>query len=232
MPNVIEGCGDPRTAEPALLEYSSATFNDLRGPGEAFRSLKELKGDDAIPTCIREVFDHHNMSEKFGVTLLHRHFDIDESERLVAVNDTSTPWGCEAYNNHALGKVLPQAFIFASPDKIVPFEYTFFTRNLLDNVTLFESATKAFLTELGLCLFSLQLDKVLGLRVHPGSQKKLKLEFTVNRANINIDMDKEASFSHNPIQHKPLILSDRTQIIFRPHGILVARRRNLALTIA
>jgi len=192
MPNVMEGCGDPHTVEPALLEYSSATFNDLKGPGEALQSLKELKGDDAIPTCIREVFDRHDMSEKFGISLLHRHFDIDESERLVAVNDTSTPWGHEAYSNHKLGKVLPQAFIFTSPDKIVPFEYTFFTPNLLDNVTLFESATKAFLTELGLCLFSLQLEKVLGLRVHPGIQKKLKLEFTVNRANINVDIDKES----------------------------------------
>jgi hypothetical protein len=130
---------------------------------------------------------------RFGVTLLHRHFDMDESERLVTVHNTSTPWGCQDYSDHPLGKVLPQAFIFTSPDKIVPFEYTFFTSNISNNIILFETATKAFLAELGACLFSLQLEKVLGLRVHPGPQEKRKVEFTVNRANINIEMTGEVS---------------------------------------
>ncbi|KAF8528708.1 hypothetical protein JB92DRAFT_3139634 [Gautieria morchelliformis] len=173
-----------------LSEYSSQVFNDLGAPEDAYASLLQLKGEAALHTSIRDVFERHNMADKFGVTLLHRHFRMEEWEKLVAVHDTSTPWGPEAYDAHHLGEVLPQAFVFTASDAIVPFEYGFFTTATVINAPRFEAATKEFLVELGSLLFSLGLAQYLGLRVHPGLELKAHmLEFTVNRANISVDVN-------------------------------------------
>lgn len=121
---------------------------------------------------------------------------MEDWEKLVAVQDTSTPWGPEAYDTHPLGQVLPQAFVFTAPDAIVPFEYVFFSTETLSNAPRFEAATKEFLVELGSLLFSLGLAQYLGLRVHPGLELKAqKLEFTVNRANINLNVNQMVRYT-------------------------------------
>jgi len=173
-------------------------FNNLKEPKHVYTCLCQSKGEEAIYTSIQDVFNRHNMWNKFGVTLLHRHFKMEPSERLVAVRDTSTPWGPDAYNTHPLGEVLPQAFIFTAPDTILPYEYTFFTTESLGKAVRFKDATRAFLVEIGSLLFSTGLATFLGLRVHPGDElKQSKLEFTVERANININVD-EASVNSIP----------------------------------
>src|ERR1700722_10973256 len=43
-------------------------------------------------TSFRELFLDYNMDRTFGLILLHRHFDLNENERLVEYNGTSVPW--------------------------------------------------------------------------------------------------------------------------------------------
>jgi hypothetical protein len=120
------------------------------------------------------------------------------SERLVAVDKTSVPWGPSDYDRRredgSLGKVIPQAFAFLEPGQIAPFEYTFFTDEAMSKEVInIATATKAFLEELGTLLFSLKLEKVLGLRT-ASELKGNFIEFTVGRANIFIEVEKPVGF--------------------------------------
>ena len=136
---------------------------------------------------------------RFGLTLLHRHFDLAPSEKLVAVEKTSVPWGPGDYDpdvkDEALGKVIPQSFIFSAPDRLVPFEYGFFTHDVLNKgVINIAAASKAFVEELGTLLFSLKLEKVLGLRTASEHPEGNPIEFTVGRANIFVEVDQPVGF--------------------------------------
>jgi hypothetical protein len=163
----------------------------LAGPDAANTTLDSQNGTKVIESSIRELFIRHGMCNQFGVTLLHRHFDLDQSERLVEVGKTSTPWGPSAYENTYLGKVIPQAFIFSAPGQLVPFEYTFFTHEAMNSGTIIDisSATKAFVDDLETLLLLFQLEKVLGLRTRPETSAKYEVEFTVDRANIFIELE-------------------------------------------
>ena len=132
---------------------------------------------------------------RFGLTLLHRHFNIEPSERLVTVGNTSIPWGPEDYGveNRPLGKVIPYTFIFEEPGRLAPFEYNFVVHERVNSVINISAATKAFVRELGALLFSLKLEKVLGLRTVTEVEGN-RAEFTVGRANIFIQVEKMVGF--------------------------------------
>lgn len=80
------------------------------GPDEAFNVVKSLNGENVIDTTIWDLFVRHDMWDKyavliytegllsfmicgnrFGITLLHRHFNMAPSEKLVSVDNTSVP---------------------------------------------------------------------------------------------------------------------------------------------
>ena len=132
---------------------------------------------------------------RFGLILLHRHFNMEPSERLVAVGNTSIPWGPEDYDakNRRLGKIIPYTFIFEEPGRVAPFEYNFVPHEKIKSVINISAATNAFVQELGALLFSLKLEKVLGLRTvtEVGGNRG---EITVGRANIFIQVETLVGF--------------------------------------
>jgi len=192
MPELLPSESSPVGAESLLSAYNHRIFDALIDPDDAYKQVTSLNGEELIRSSIRDVFVRHAMCDKFGVTLLHRHFDMDADEKLVAVGNTSTPWSSDAIENGTLGKVIPQAFIFSAPDQIAPSEYTFFTNDALTTAISIGSAPKAFVEELGSLLFALKLEKVLGLRTVSGRKASHDVEFTVGRANIFVELDKPA----------------------------------------
>ncbi|KAM6494590.1 hypothetical protein JOM56_009213 [Amanita muscaria] len=114
------------------------------------------------------------------------------AKKLVSVDNTSIPWGPGDYEREdgTLGKIVPQAFFFLAPGRIAPFEYTFVSHEQISNAVHIAAATKAFVEELGTLLFSLQLEKVLGLQAVSPELQGNHIEFTVGRANIFIKVEK------------------------------------------
>jgi hypothetical protein len=53
-------------------------FEDMRPMGPT---------DEPLLADLREVLIRHDALDRFGITLLHRHFDVSEGERLVEVAD-------------------------------------------------------------------------------------------------------------------------------------------------
>ncbi|PPQ91854.1 hypothetical protein CVT25_000790 [Psilocybe cyanescens] len=82
---------NPDSAETLLTGYNHELFDALEGPDEAFNVVKSLNGENVIDTTIWDLFVRHDMWDKFGITLLHRHFNMAPSEKLVSVDNTSVP---------------------------------------------------------------------------------------------------------------------------------------------
>lgn len=75
-----------------LEAYDSNTYQSLPVISDAVARLDTINGENLVATSIRQVFLDRKMDRKYGFILLHHHFDLDESERLVEYGGTSVPW--------------------------------------------------------------------------------------------------------------------------------------------
>jgi hypothetical protein len=67
-------------------------FNKLPLSGESEAKFTAINGDNLVSTIFPNLLTAHKMDRTFGVTLLHRHFELDPDERLVEYRGTSIPW--------------------------------------------------------------------------------------------------------------------------------------------
>ncbi|KIM41075.1 hypothetical protein M413DRAFT_28156 [Hebeloma cylindrosporum] len=144
----------------AVAPYRHEAFNGLYLVKEAGNDLQAKGGGVMIHDEFGPLFLKHGIEEKFGLGLLHRHFDMEPSERLVELNNISTPW--DETDAQSIGGAL----LSHSWDALL-------------------STFGEFLAELYAKLRALGLDKTLGLRAHPGPDFDGLVEVTVGRANIN-----------------------------------------------
>lgn len=170
-----------------LAEYRHDAFNDLPSVTDAGNALQAKGGHDIIHETLGPLFVKHGIEEKFGLGLLHRHFEMAPSERLVEYNSTSTPWDAADAQNIG-GMLLSQSWLFGD-NQLVPYEFCYSHGNAARAQRLSQDATLAsmgrFLEELHAMLLAFGLDKTLGLRRHPGLQFEGLVEVTAGRANIN-----------------------------------------------
>jgi hypothetical protein len=153
------------------------SYNNLPSICDASSSFRRV-GGRKILYDLQDVFVKHNMCEKYGVILLHRHFKLDENEIIIEiVGDNniyiSTPWKNE------MGKVTPKHDPFTeynvdlkkanhfrphswkinNDDELEGYEY-FFDENP-DDILL----DKKFTDEFKETIQKLCLTNVLGLRL-------------------------------------------------------------------
>lgn len=77
-----------------VTPYSSDTFNTLPSLRDARELFKDRHGEDAVEHLL-DLIEQQGMEQKFGVTLLHRHFDLQKNEALVDTNGTSSSWSID-----------------------------------------------------------------------------------------------------------------------------------------
>ncbi|TKA65910.1 hypothetical protein B0A55_10495 [Friedmanniomyces simplex] len=144
---------------------------------EARDTTTKMKGP------IRDVFLKHGMHDRYGVSLLHKHFDLAPNERLVEYHDVSTPWTLSNTDDHEIptlgGYVVPQNYKLED-GKLAPFEFAMQYER--PNGT---DAGPEFLRDLSRVLEEHNLTNVLGLRKRP-PPSDLTLEVTQGRANIMV----------------------------------------------
>jgi hypothetical protein len=63
-----------------------------------------LDGESILSGPIRQLFLDHDIHERLGVVLLHKHLDIGPIERLVEYGYTSSPWEVGDATSHAIAK--------------------------------------------------------------------------------------------------------------------------------
>ncbi|KAK4499425.1 hypothetical protein PRZ48_009939 [Zasmidium cellare] len=160
-------------------------FNTLPTLGDAHNMFKDRNAETYLYGPIRDVFLKHNMEDRYGISLLHRHFSMGPNERLVEYGAVSTPWTLDETDDHEIeamgGYVVPQNYRLDSDDDLLPFEYEMqYERPSGGN-----GIPPEFLYDLKQTLKKYNLSNVFGLRKR-GPPTDLTLEVTNGRANIMI----------------------------------------------
>lgn len=185
----------------AILTYKPESYSTLPTLKTAYQTYTKKSAREILDGEILDLFDQHpNARQSFGLQLLHRHFPMASSERLVEVGRTSTPWdvgNVKPDGSVMQGLVLPKTFRLGTESDGPMFEpYEF--RYILDGETAPADPNhpdnRAFFQELVGILKKHSLENVLGinaltpeikpLRGFVGEPKWLR-EKTIGRANIN-----------------------------------------------
>jgi hypothetical protein len=107
-----------------LQPYSSTVFNTLHSLHDADAEFKERNAATIMNSVLAGIFTKHNVNSHVGVQLLHRHFRLDNDERLVDAGGASVPWsneGSEALDS----RILPVSWAFEG-FAYHPYEFKFF----------------------------------------------------------------------------------------------------------
>jgi hypothetical protein len=142
-----------------------------------------LNAITAVVNPIRDLFLKHKVHKHLGIALLHKHFPIRPTERLVDCRSISAPWDIGDDTNAVTRKyesfILPRSFRVVK-EKFVPYEFDFSDADSPHQVD------QAFLSELSSLLYQHRLDQVLGLRVLDKHDSELTVEITEGNMNIMI----------------------------------------------
>jgi len=72
----------------------------------------------------RDIFQHFEVTDTVGLALLHKHFSIEEGERVVEFGHVSTPWPVPPDGRMAGGYLVPRSWRFWD-DMLEPYEFGF-----------------------------------------------------------------------------------------------------------
>ncbi|GAO19842.1 uncharacterized protein UV8b_04509 [Ustilaginoidea virens] len=162
----------------AIASYSHDHFHSLPSVKEAHERFVNIKGQGHVE-WFKKFFVASNMDRRFGLAMIHRHFDLEHHEKLVEYKGTSIPW-----SGGFSGMKEPQPAMWSFDDKGVlrPIEFYYseahdgnFAEKDLELIAKFK-------TELALR----GLDNVFGLVRYPGDKFDGSCEFSQGRANINL----------------------------------------------
>jgi hypothetical protein len=160
--------------------YNSQAYNSLPSLFQA-ASMMDVKTREHLVKDIRQLFLDKNVYNKYGISLLHKHFEIAENQRLVDLHHTSTAWTVGDTDEDIVrkygGYVVPRTFR-SMDGELVPYEFGYSDSE--------KSYDLSFHKELGRLLVKLGLDSIFGLRYlgDDDLNSNLTLEITEDRANI------------------------------------------------
>ncbi|KAI5806287.1 hypothetical protein EDC01DRAFT_639419 [Geopyxis carbonaria] len=169
-------------------EYSSALFNSLPYLAEAHvelenKSLKETKSE------IRSVFHRHNVQSLYGLTMLHKHFDISKEEKVVEFKGLATPWEIADSMEVFGGRIVPRSWGFFEDGQLHPTEFLFEPPGQ-DSLKR-PPFSKAFVKDLYELLSNYGAERILGLTAFDSVDKFLtvrEVEMTVGRVSITLQV--------------------------------------------
>ena len=182
-----------------VAPYSSDTFNTLPSLGHARELFKDRQGEDAVQHLL-DLIEQQGMKQKFGVILLHRHFDLQKNEALVDTNGTSTSWRIDEtpdatsfkkYN----GEIIPHSWMIQDDGQLAPYEFAFSPTLSRDGDTSdFDMTDIQFLDEFSHLVQVLGMKDVFGLCSMRGRTQKT-MEVTERGANVTFPVEDDYDFS-------------------------------------
>ncbi|KAL2694906.1 hypothetical protein Neosp_001495 [[Neocosmospora] mangrovei] len=171
----------------AISPYSSEAFQLLPGLEDSNHAFQSSGGQPLLQSHFRDLFVRYNVTDQFGVALVHRHFNLGDDEILVDVNGTSTPWQKPSPDDKTGSlrrydrSIRPQSWTVDRDGHLMPYE--FFLDEDSSGADEMQSVDPAFLAEFLALLTNLKLTGVLGLRLIRGSESR-RIEVTERNANI------------------------------------------------
>ena len=169
-----------------LQPYSTYKYNTIPDLHTAQESFTAKSGMELINEFFKPMVEKYHLEGKLGVGLLHRHFNLEGSEKLVEFNNISLPWKNQDGDNYSVGKILPNAWA-VNGDKLLPYEF-YYSPLGRDSHFDFE-ATSDFLSEFMQTISKSGLEQTICLRLFPHVGFTGALELTEGRANINLSPD-------------------------------------------
>lgn len=158
----------------------SEHFQALPTLERARARFKEINGEELVKDVFRQLFLKHGMDRKFGLVILHRHFDLGVGEKLVEYNGTSSPWPTAPTNG--VEEPRPSVWSKALDGQFRPTEF----RYSCDDRAGMSEEELSFMEEFDKLLQDIRASDVFGLCDYPGDGFRGSCEITVGRANINL----------------------------------------------
>jgi hypothetical protein len=176
-----------------LDKYDSNAFAALPALPSAASRFKALGAEALVASEFRSLFLEHEMDRTYGLILLHRHFDLKSSERLVEYRGTSVPWQHDELD----GKVVPSTWLICQDGAIRPYEFAYAPQlEVADSDPNPKSPGKVrFLQSFQHLLQKHNAAGLFGLCRYPGDDFEGRIEITRGRANINL-LPKDVSTKH------------------------------------
>ena len=170
--------------------YEAATFNTLPSLKEAEDTYTKNHLEDHVFSGLREIFLRHHVHDRLKLLLMHRHFDLHESELLVHVGNIALPWKQGETKPELLERVVPTQWQFLqNQNGITPTEFEFCENGGADSVDL--TALEPFLTDFESYLRTHGLTRFFGLGRHDADDlaQPVGIELTEGRANLTMPWD-------------------------------------------
>jgi len=134
------------------------------------------------------VFLRHEAAQSYGLSIVHRHFELRPGETLVEYGNVSTPWQIPSIVPVLKGRVVPRNWAFAN-GVLQPYEYRFLSAEQ-DEYEGEPEMSREFVDDLYNVLARHGLENVYGPALLPEDAHNEaippKLEFTPGRSNITV----------------------------------------------
>lgn len=167
-----------------LQPYSVPQFNKIPDLYEAKTVFNAKDGLKFVQEVFRPLVLKHGLEAQLEITILHRHFALQEPEKLVEFNNISLQWNKQASDDsHSRGKILPNAWLL-DDDKLMPYEFFFSPFNQDKSVDLTQDKVRDFMDEFVRAAKYSSLYRVVALRMFPHIGYQGGMEFSEGRSNI------------------------------------------------
>jgi len=163
--------------------YSVEHFRSLPEPHVSWAAFESAKVEQILSKDIAEIFHKHQVEDHFDITLLHKHDDIADNQRLVIVGRVMTPWSTtliDTVNDEpGFGRIVPQAFLLKG-GKFHPYEFIYLDQEELvsssqdaeDRLSMFRD----FMQEFAEIVEKKQIDGIIGLKLLTNKEKTRRKE--------------------------------------------------------
>lgn len=172
---------------PGRQTYDPDAYNSLPTLSVGAQSFQDKGARNVLRSDIRDLFLRRGVHKRYGIALLHRHFPIATTQRLVDYRNVSAPWEADGNADRIVpkyqGAIVPRSYRLFR-DSFMPYEFDFAEVEESSHPALQGTRDAEFLTELSALLEQHGLEDVLGLRILDGRDSELSVEVTEGRANI------------------------------------------------
>lgn len=161
----------------SLSEYTHEHFHSLPTIEQAGARFVSIDGQQLVHGLLRDLFVNRGMDSTFGLCLMHRHAELETTERLVHYHETASPW-----KDFTGLPVKPVMWSTSTDGSIRPTEFRYSSQQEL----VFDEKITSFIEEFNSLAGRNDASGLFGLVEHPGDHFETTCEITQGRTNINL----------------------------------------------
>ncbi|KAH0541783.1 hypothetical protein FGG08_003738 [Glutinoglossum americanum] len=172
-------------------------YNSLLDLEDASNDFNARQASSVVDTLIRDLFLRRGVQDTLGLTLLHKHFPLDDNTKMVNYGAVAYPWDMADASSEVVRDIYPTAWRFTDTGGIAPYEFGY-TQGGAETPGVRKEESAEFLQELQELLQKHNLTSLLGLRLLDAATSEPGVEFTSGSANITLPRE---VFANNQGRH-------------------------------